>query len=250
VTIPAKKLSIAVLPTTPADFVKNQPVSITITPEGQAMDLDIEWFQGVRGDGEQTTNVDMWIIPDGNGSLSPNFSPIPDPLVESQPVRTDRTDMNQNMTWGEVKTLMAQTGGGSFSPGAGQSLVSTALSMVHTAEFLKPGVGAKLGISTATSAEQMLSSGWLNNPRNAMFASIVQIRYHYNVVATQFDLPRVHGWLFGSEDPKGKPTNAWGINSPKANRIDELARRYNACVDYFKTPLAPPLAVPTVRFSV
>jgi hypothetical protein len=248
VTIAKNTLTPAVASTGTIDVDAGDTLSLDVQPEGTAMDLKVEWYLGVEGDDGISVPANMWVIPDGGGSAFPNFNPLPDPFSGSVLMRADRSDGPENMTADQVLELIALTGGSILSPGATQTLVSTAFGNLNTVERMVPGRRAALGIPPATSQAQMLSSGWLADARNALFAGIATMRIYYNQKGTQFDLPIVHGWFHGGGplEPTKEKTR-WGVSTPTPTYLDILARRYNAAIDLFLGPGSPTPA-PTVRF--
>jgi hypothetical protein len=237
------------------DVAADDDVTITVTAGGQPLKLTLEWFLGVEGEEGETTAANMWLIPDGNGSASPLFSPYPDPFDGAQALRNDRTNpdgspTDENMSWDDVLTLVGLTGGQFLSPGLTQTLVSTAFAILNQVERqLAPGLRAELGIPAVANAGALLSTGWLTNARNSLFVGIATMRVHYAERHTRFDLPIVHGWFFGGGPlTLDKDVTRWGISTPTATFIDLLGRRYNAAVEMFKGPVFPTPG-PTVRFS-
>lgn len=255
-TIPKGRLAEAVLDGD-LDVDAGAVVTVAVQPPDLGAKLSVEWALGFK-DPDPATPPNCWLIPDGNGTQSSAFSRIPEqPFDPSVLVRKDRPAGLENLTWGDVATLIDLTAdnsnpknkkpGGSFlSPGYTQTLVSSAYSAVRSSEGL--GTREALGIPPVAKASDLITTGWLLQRRNALYAGIALLRVHYNQLGTQFDLPYVHGWFFGG-GPLGEgvtdPTR-WGVNTPTPKYLDLIGRRYNAIVELFN---GLPATHPTVRFQ-
>jgi hypothetical protein len=201
---------------------------------------------------------------DGCGFLAPTANNTCNefPSTGANPgdaVRGANGNAEHPMTWDELCQVIDQIQGNNISPGAIQTLISAADSVLTTAQRAQPNLVANLaGVNVTpppTGANHFSRyfaetaapgaprpRGWLLQAPNSILCGACHMKVRY--AASSFDFPAVCGGF--NTGSVSKSVSDWGVNV-SADYWPKALVYYNAAVAFFEGP-TPPNPVPAVRY--
>lgn len=193
--------------------------------------------------GTTRTDTQAWVL---DGYTPP--AGVPDPWTGAVQVNPGAT-----LTWDQLVQVVDGTKGKRISPGAIQTLISTARDRVAWIQQVAPGIVAALGLAAppATAGGYLRDAinpgrrGWLLYREASLLCGAAYVRSGYNDSAqrTRYDLPLVGG-AYNAGRPRAVRSR-WGLKY-HGEYVERAGPFFNVAADMFNTSALTPGA--TVRF--